>query len=160
KTTVYLSAPAGPTVFTQSVQGKGAFPEFAVGSISHEEIFGYLVVYRAFHGVEEKSKFIVFIDKAASSVVRFNAKTQTLERAASALQNKTQCLPEVWASLKAEYERCLQLQPFETSWDGTGATPSVPQAGVSLLHAPPVSSGVLMGAKRTIEGRAKRGLVY
>lgn len=157
KTTVYLSAPSGPTLFTQSVQGEGAFPEYAVGSISHEEIFGYLVVYRAFDSVDEKSKFTVYIDRAASSIVRWNKKTKTLEKCASAGQNKSQFLPEIWNSLKTEYEQCLNLQPFETSWDGAGATQMVPKPTVKLAHPPPAPSGLVTTMLRQNIGQTRRG---
>jgi hypothetical protein len=42
------------------------------------------------------------------------------------------------------------LQPFETSWSGTGATAAVPRPNAKLANAPPVSPGILDVINRKI----------
>jgi hypothetical protein len=146
KNIVYLSTNRGAKVFTRHAQEKiskvGAFPEHGVAEICPEDIYGYLVVYRAFHGLTKGDGFTVFIDTVASSRVRYDSVKKKMERvaAADAGRDMLQYGP-IHQKLEQEFGAALGLQPFAVAWAGGGHA-TRPILISALVEKPPLTSGI------------------
>ena len=156
-TTVYLSINRGATLFTQAVQkrisGSDPFPEHAVAEIRPEDIYGYLLVYRAFHGLGKGDGFTVFVDHAKSSRVRYDAQHKRLIKVAGpdAARDQMQ-FGDVCAALEREYSTRLASPAFPLAWAASGhGPPAIPRRITRLVSPPPLEGaarGFLVNKRR------------
>ncbi|MGO9419694.1 hypothetical protein [Roseiarcus sp.] len=140
KTTVYLSTNRGAKVFTRATQEKlsntDAFPEHGVAEILPEDIYGYLVIYRAMHGLNKEAGFTVFIDKAASSRVRLAGDKMQKVGAPDNDRDKAQ-YGEIHTQLEREYQAALAMTPFAVAW-AAGGYANMPAQFTELRQKPPI----------------------